>query len=236
MEAIMRESPLGMAARQEMEDSWRLRLEQAHEQYKTANAQYRRLLEEKPQISWSGQNDLLAQARQGKAEALAEFKTVLNSFSELLLHGTIPQEVAGKEREGVTASSIISVVDDDESIRDSTKALLRSAGYQTAIFASGEQFLDSGMLPKTSCLILDVRMPGMDGFELQRQLNVLKARVAIVFVTAHSDRAQRQRALAGGASYFFQKPVTAKDLLEAVETAVRAAQLHHILECEDGEK
>jgi|SRR5215472_3598776 len=121
----------------------------------------------------------------------------------------------------MTTSILISVVDDDESVRDSTKTLLRSVGYQVAIFESGEQFLESGLLSETGCLILDMRMPGMTGLEVQRRLNLSKSPVPIIFVTAHSDRAKRQLAIDRGCSDFLQKPFAADIFLGAIETALR---------------
>ena len=117
--------------------------------------------------------------------------------------------------------TLISVVDDDESIRDSTRILLRSVGYTVATFESGELFLQSDARSQTECLILDMRMPGMDGLELQRQLNTSDASVPIIFVTAHDDRKRRQLALDAGASNFFQKPFAAVDFLAAVRTALK---------------
>jgi FixJ family two-component response regulator len=117
-------------------------------------------------------------------------------------------------------TSLISVVDDDVSIRDSAKSLLRSVGYQVEVFESGEKFLESGLLSETACLILDVKMPGMDGLELQRRLDILQAWVPIIFVTAHDDKINRQLALEGGASEFLQKPVSASNFLVAIATAL----------------
>ena len=119
----------------------------------------------------------------------------------------------------------ILLVDDDESIRDSVKSLLRSVGYQVAIFESAEQFLESGMLRGTGCLILDIRMPGMGGLELQRRLNTLQSWVPIVFLTGLHDKTDRQRAIEGGASDFLQKPVAANVLLGAVDVALKSWRL-----------
>jgi FixJ family two-component response regulator len=116
---------------------------------------------------------------------------------------------------------MISVVDDDESVRDATRTLLRSVGYNVATFESSELFLESGTLPNTECLILDMRMPGIDGLELQRRLKASDASVPIIFVTAHSDRTNRQLAMDAGASDFFQKPFAASDLLGAIKTALQ---------------
>ena len=121
----------------------------------------------------------------------------------------------------MTAIALISVVDDDESVRDSTKALLRSVGYEVAVFESSREFLESGLIAETECLILDVRMPGMDGLQLQRRLNVLQARVPIIFITAHLDITNRRVALDGGASDFLQKPFAASEFLGAIETALQ---------------
>jgi len=117
-------------------------------------------------------------------------------------------------------TALISVVDDDESVRDSTRTLLRSVGYRVTTFESGELFLESGSLANTACLIVDIRMPGMDGLELQRRLNASKAHVPVIFVTAHDDRTARNSALDAGASNFFLKPFAASDLLGAIQTAL----------------
>ena len=121
----------------------------------------------------------------------------------------------------MSTTTLVSVVDDDESVRDSTRTLLRSVGYKVATFESGELFLDSVTLPETECLILDMRMPGMDGLELQRRLRALEMRVPIIFVTAHDDRTSRELAMDAGASSFFQKPFAASNLLQAIQAALK---------------
>jgi FixJ family two-component response regulator len=115
---------------------------------------------------------------------------------------------------------MISVVDDDESIRDATKTLLRSVGYRVGTFASAEQFLDARALEETECLILDVRMPGMSGLELQRRLKSSDAGVPIIFVTAHDDKTIRRQAIEAGAVEFLSKPFEASALVSAVQTAL----------------
>ena len=117
--------------------------------------------------------------------------------------------------------TLISVVDDDESVRDSTQLLLRSAGYNVATFESGELFLQSDTRSATQCLVLDMCMPGMDGLELQRHLNVSDAGLSIIFVTAHDDKKSRQLAIDGGASDFFQKPFAASMFLAAIGIALK---------------
>jgi FixJ family two-component response regulator len=123
----------------------------------------------------------------------------------------------------VSGASLISVVDDDESVRDSTRTLLRSVGFKVSTFESSELFLESGALGDTECLILDMRMPGMGGLELQRRLNASDSRVPIIFITAHGDRTNRQLAMNAGAADFFQKPFAASDLIGAIRTALKNA-------------
>jgi FixJ family two-component response regulator len=115
---------------------------------------------------------------------------------------------------------VISVVDDDESIRDATRTLLRSVGYSVGTFVSAEQFLESDALPKTECLIVDVRMPGMSGLELQSRLKSSDLGVPIIFVSAHDDKAYRRQAFEAGAIDFFRKPFEASALVTAVQTAL----------------
>lgn len=120
----------------------------------------------------------------------------------------------------LTDGKLISVVDDDESIRDSTRTLLRSAGYDVATFTSSESFLESGALSGTQCLILDIRMPGMSGLELQRRVNLLDPSIPIIFVTAHDDKRNRTLAADAGASDFFKKPFPANSFLSAIHMAI----------------
>jgi FixJ family two-component response regulator len=121
---------------------------------------------------------------------------------------------------GVLSLGVISVVDDDESVREATKGLLRSSGYDAMTFASAELFLAAGAIRKTECLVLDIRMPGIDGLELQRRLNEARSPVPIIFVTAHDDRAQREKAFEAGAVNFFRKPFDANVFLAAIQAAV----------------
>src|ERR1700730_14067034 len=118
-------------------------------------------------------------------------------------------------------SGKISIVDDDESIRRATRALLRSVGYEVETFASAELFLESDALRQTECLVLDVRMPGIDGLELQSRLNEAKSHVPIIFVTAHDDRSHRRTAMDAGAADFFRKPFEANAFVAAIQAALR---------------
>ena len=113
----------------------------------------------------------------------------------------------------------ISIVDDDASIREALKSLMRSVRFDVEAFASAEEFLASERLNDTTCLILDVTLPGMSGFELQRHLNTEGRDIPIVFITAHFDEASRQRALNGGAVDFLSKPVRRDILFGAIQSA-----------------
>ena len=112
---------------------------------------------------------------------------------------------------------MVSVVDDDASVRESLQSLLRSVGLTVRVFAAAEEFLNSAHLSKTDCLILDVRMPGMSGIELYRDLVAKRCRVPVVFITAHGDDDDaRSQALADGAVAYLIKPFSEEELIEAV--------------------
>lgn len=115
---------------------------------------------------------------------------------------------------------LISVVDDDDSVRESLRGLIRSVGFQVKVFASAEEFLNSDALRNTDCLILDVRMPGMNGLELQRQLAASHCEIPIIFITAHGDEDVRSRALNGGAVEYLLKPFSEEALLKAIDAAL----------------
>ncbi len=116
---------------------------------------------------------------------------------------------------------LISVVDDDESVRESLSGLIRSVGFGVLVFASAEELLTSDRLPDTDCLILDVRMPGMNGLELQRQLAASHMSIPVIFITAHGDEETRVRALNGGAVDYLLKPFSEEALLNAINTALK---------------
>ena len=116
--------------------------------------------------------------------------------------------------------SLISIVDDDESVGEALQSLMKSMGFQTAVFASAEDFLNSADLNDTACLILDVRMPGMSGLELQAELAASNRRIPIIFVSAHSLEEARARALSAGAVAFLRKPFSEDALLGAVDLSL----------------
>jgi FixJ family two-component response regulator len=115
--------------------------------------------------------------------------------------------------------SLVSVVDDDESVRESLPDLLREFGYVAKAFLSAEEFLASGCIDKTACLILDVAMPGMSGPELQNQLLARGDRVPIIFITAHGTETLRSRLIDLGAIDVLSKPFSDDALLGALDTA-----------------
>jgi len=116
---------------------------------------------------------------------------------------------------------LVSIVDDDVSVRRSTRRLLQSAGLRAEAFASAEEFLMSGRAEETACLILDLRMPGMNGLQLQRRLAEDSNPVPIVFVTAHSSPEEERQALQTGAIQFLQKPISKDVLLLAIRNALK---------------
>ena len=116
---------------------------------------------------------------------------------------------------------LISVVDDDDSVRESLQSLFRSLGYAVKVFASAEEFLNSDHFCNTDCLILDVVMPGMNGIELRRHLLANHCETPVVFITAHgSDEEVRSRALSDGAVDYLIKPFSEDVLLNAVRKAL----------------
>ena len=119
--------------------------------------------------------------------------------------------------------SLTSIVDDDESVRESLQGLLKSVGFRVEAFALATDFLNSKALHTTDCLILDVRMPGMSGPELQRQLIASQHSIPIIFITAHEDDAVRARVLGDGAVDCLLKPFNEDVLLNAVNAALGQA-------------
>ena len=122
----------------------------------------------------------------------------------------------------MSTSPLISVVEDDDSVRESLRRLIKSAGYAVQSFSSAEQFLKSDQFEQTRCLILDVKLPGMDGLELQRQLIADRRDIPVIFITAHGHDAARIRALRNGALEYLFKPFSEEALLDAIDTSLTA--------------
>ena len=116
---------------------------------------------------------------------------------------------------------LISIVDDDDAHRSSLENLIRSVGLRAQGFSSAEAFLSSTHAHDTRCLVLDVRMPGMSGPELQRQMAVANSPIPIIFITAHEDDAQRTQVLEAGAVAFLHKPFYEEELLNAIDAALK---------------
>ena len=117
--------------------------------------------------------------------------------------------------------ALVSVVDDDESVRESLPDLLRQFGFAVEAFSSAEAFLASDFVGETNCLILDIAMPGMSGLDLQQELTRRRQRIPIVFITAHGDSTVRPRVLAQGAVECLFKPFSETALLDALNVALR---------------
>jgi FixJ family two-component response regulator len=121
----------------------------------------------------------------------------------------------------MTGVPLISIVDDDDSLRNSLDNLMRSVGFRAQGFPSAEAFLSSNQVHDTACLILDVRLPGMNGLELQRKIVAENWRLPIIFITSHADGDARARALETGAVGYLYKPFREEHLLNAIDAALR---------------
>ena len=121
-------------------------------------------------------------------------------------------------------NAVISVVDDDESIRNSLKRLLRSTGFEVTIFPSAREFLHQRPLNKHGCVIVDVRMPGMDGLDLQKLLSDSGISLPVVFMTAYEDPYVRSRAMEAGALAFLLKPFSDTSLMDIIWLALKHSQ------------
>src|SRR6266478_3072869 len=125
---------------------------------------------------------------------------------------------------------LVSIVDDDVSVRRSTRRLLHCCGLRAEVFPSAEDFLQSGLAAETTCLLLDVRMPGMDGLELQRRLGETHQLIPIIFLSARASEEEERRAFRAGAANFLRKPVSKEALVRAIR-AVLEIPVNH--QCKD---
>ena len=116
---------------------------------------------------------------------------------------------------------LVAIIDDDASVRQSTRRLIRSFGYRAEAFGSGEEFLSSASAAESACLVLDVRMPGMDGLEVQRRLAERDARIPIVFLTGQASDDEERRARSAGALAFLRKPVGKATLLQVLQKVLQ---------------
>ena len=132
----------------------------------------------------------------------------------------------GGQRQGQPSTDeapLVAIVDDDASVRQSTRRLIRSFGYRAEAFASGEEFLASASAPRTACLVLDVRMPDMDGLDVQRRLGDNGVRIPIVFLTGRASDDEERRARSAGAVEFLRKPVSTATLLRVLQKVFRVS-------------
>jgi FixJ family two-component response regulator len=119
-----------------------------------------------------------------------------------------------------TKEPLVSIVDDDVSVRRSTRRLLRCCGLRAEVFSSAHDFLQSGLTAETTCLLLDVRMPKMDGLELQRRLGETHQLIPIIFLSARASEEEERRALQAGAASFLRKPISKEALLRAISAVL----------------
>ena len=121
------------------------------------------------------------------------------------------------------ATPLICVVDDDQSVRESLARLIRSVGFGVQVFGSAEEYLSARQARQADCLILDIRMPGMSGLELQRELSASERELPVIFITAHgSDDEVRKRALTAGAVDYLLKPLKEEEVLKAIDEALNS--------------
>jgi FixJ family two-component response regulator len=126
-----------------------------------------------------------------------------------------------EETRSMPSVPLMAIVDDDDGLRTSLDNLLRSVGFRAQGFSSAEAFLRSNQVHATACLILDVRMAGMNGLELQRQIVAADWQIPIIFITSHVDDEAQAQALAAGAVAFLYRPCREDDLLQAIDVALR---------------
>ena len=124
-------------------------------------------------------------------------------------------------------NALVFVVDDDASIRDAIGCMLASVGIEARCYGSAQDFLLDLTVQRPACLVLDVRMPGMNGLELQRELELRQLRIPIIFISAHLDMPQTVRAMKAGAVEFLLKPFRDQELIDAIHSALEQAREVH---------
>jgi FixJ family two-component response regulator len=127
--------------------------------------------------------------------------------------------------ETLTKTGVIAIVDDDEPLREALGSVMKAAGFSSRTFASAEEFLACDDCDETACLILDVRLPGMSGIELQKRLIKANRPLPIIFVTAHGDASLQDSLMRAGAAAFLYKPVRSEALLKEIRSALESAHI-----------
>jgi len=136
-------------------------------------------------------------------------------------------DAGGQGRGQPTAEPpLVAIVDDDASVRKSTGRLIRSFGYRAEAFASGKEFLSAPLAARTACLVLDVRMPDMDGLEVQRQLTARHLHVPVVFISGRASDEEERRARSAGAIDFLRKPIATATLLQVLRKVIAIGEVH----------
>jgi FixJ family two-component response regulator len=155
---------------------------------------------------------------------LAAMLTYIAFMQGFSFTGNSPSSRLAVEDQQLPHRPIISIIDDDESMRGALKSLVTSLGFKAHTFASAEQYLESAHLDDTSCLITDLQMPGLDGIELQQSLLAQGRHIPIIFVTAFPEERMRARAIEAGALGFLGKPFDSSALVELIEKAVHSGR------------
>ena len=124
-------------------------------------------------------------------------------------------------------SPLVAIVDDDASVRTSTRRLIRSFGYRAEAFASGEEFLTSPLAARTACLVLDVRMPDMDGLEVQRRIIARNLHIPVIFISGRASDDEERRARSAGAIAFLRKPADAPTLSQVLRKILPKGDVEH---------
>ena len=135
----------------------------------------------------------------------------------------------------MVAVAVVFIVDDDELIRDSLAQLVKSVGLQVETFSSAQSFLDAELPDQPGCLVLDIRMPGMSGLDLQDELKKRDLSIPIIFITGHGTVPMSVRAMKSGAVDFLQKPFEDQDLLDAIHHAVELGRYSRLEQTEKKE-
>ena len=152
----------------------------------------------------------------------ATFEQKLPGYTALEMMWMMSQTSSHDRQSAALDAALIAIVEDDPWVRKSLDRLIKAEGFRTITFACAEDFLNTEDRQQTHCLILDLRLPGMNGLELQHHLMIKQERIPIVFVTAHDEPEIRLRAMQAGAFAFFSKPVNDEALVSTVRSAIKS--------------